>query len=542
MGLKSVKFQLAVLTLLFGIFVVIVLFHISYSFKITGDQMKNMKESHEVISRYLVIQQKEEAILSDLHAFIDTKIVTSIELDDQLAKINDWFDDLRDWEKVLRKWERSSGSITKDIVFDNTFISVKKRQAEAYKNVISLCRDRKLNEANSILTIEESFFPDVNKTIIRILEGIQKQMDSNLKVVKRFSLTIGIAILCALLTIVLFAFVSFQHFNRGLRALKNGAKRISLGEFGEKIKIKRPQELVDLGAAFNEMQEAIETRDKKITEDREEIAKLNEILEKKVDDSSKTIVTQNKALKRKNAELEQILHAASHDLRTPLISIQGFSEELRATCEVLDKELSVEGDVDKNKLKELFEDDISLALNYIVNGSKRMEILLEGLLRISRMGRDSLKIEDIDMNELVQVVIDTLSIQIEESKATFKVSELAPCKGDPSLIEQVLTNLFTNAIKYREPTRECVIEVSSEVLTDSVKYTVKDNGIGIAEENLPKVFNAFYRVDEETIEGDGVGLAIINRALDLHNGIATVESELGVGSVFSFEIPNNIVI
>ena len=542
MVLRSIKFQLALLTLLFGSFVVIVLFHISYSFKITGDQMRNMKESHEVISRYLVIQQKEKAILTVLHAFVDTKIVTSIELDDQLAKITAWFDELRDWEKVLRKWERASGNIAKDVVFDNTFIGVKKRAAEKYKNVVSLCRDRKMGEANNLLTIEETFFADVNKTIVRILQGIQQQMDSDLKVVKRFSMTIGVAILIALFAIILLAFTSFKHFNKGLRALKKGAKRVSLGEFSESIRIKRPQELVDLGNAFNEMQVAIDTRDKKITEDREEITKLNEILEKKVDDSGKTIVTQNKALKRKNAELEQILHAASHDLRTPLISIQGFSEELRATCEILDKELSVDGDVDKEKLKELFEDEITLALNYIVNGSKRMEILLEGLLRISRMGRDSLKIDTIDMNELAQVVIDTLSIQIGEGHAKFNVSDLAPCKGDSSLVEQVFTNLFTNAIKYREPSRECIIDVSSEILEDSIKYIVKDNGIGISPDNVSKVFNAFYRVDEETIEGDGVGLAIINRALDLHNGKASVESELGVGSTFSFEIPNNIVI
>ena len=191
---------------------------------------------------------------------------------------------------------------------------------------------------------------------------------------------------------------------------------------------------------------------------------------------------------------------------------------------------------------ELFEDDITLALNYIVNGSKRMEILLEGLLRISRMGRDSLQINPIDMNELAQVVIDTLSIQIEGGHAKFDVSNLTPCKGDPSLVEQVFTNLFTNAIKYREPSRDCVIEVTSQVLEDSIRYTVKDNGIGISTDNVSKVFNAFYRVDEETIEGDGVGLAIINRALDLHNGKATVESELGVGSTFTFEIPNTIVI
>jgi len=501
-----------------------------------------MKSSHEVISRYLDIQEKEKAILAVLHAFIETKMVTSTELDDQTAKVIAWFDEVREWEKVLRDWESSSDTRTPEVVFDNKFIDVKKRQAEAYRKVVSLCRDKKMAEASSILVIEEAFLPSVNETIIRILYGIQNQIDNDLKVTRRFSMSIGAAILFALMAIILMSFTSFQHFNKGLRALKKAAKRISHGEFGEEIRIKRPKELVDLGGAFNEMQVAIDTRDKKITEDREEITKLNEILEKKVDDSGKTIVNQNKALKRKNAELEQILHAASHDLRTPLISIQGFSEELRTTCEILDAELSKEGEVNKDKLKQLFEEEVSLALNYIVNGSKRMEILLEGLLRISRMGRDSLQVAPINMTELTKAVTDTLSIQIEESKAKINVGDLLACKGDSSLVEQVITNLLTNAIKYREPSRECVIDIMSEELEDRIRYTVKDNGIGIGEDNISKVFNAFYRVDEETIEGDGVGLAIINRAVDLHNGKATVESVLGEGSSFSFEIPNNIVI
>ena len=542
MVLKSIKFQLGILALLFSTFVVIVLFHVSYSYKIAGDQVVNMKESHEVIRRYLVIQEKEKEILAVLHAFIDTKVVTSTELDDQTAKVVAWFDELREWEKVLRSWERASEAQSHGVVFDNKFIGVKKRQAEAYRKIVSLCRDKKMKEAGTILVIEEEFLPAVNETIVRILEGIQNQIDDDLKVTKRFSMSIGTAILFALMAISLLALTSFQHFNKGLGALKKGAKRISLGEFSEEIRIKRPQELVDLGGAFNEMQIAIDTRDKKITEDREEITKLNEILEQKVDDSGKTIVTQNKALKRKNAELEQILHAASHDLRTPLISIQGFSEELRATCEILETELSTDGEVDKTKLKALFDDEVTLALNYIVNGSKRMEILLEGLLRISRMGRDSLQLADVNMNELTKAVTDTLSIQIEESQAKINVGDLMPCKGDPSLVEQMITNLLTNALKYREPSRACVIDVASEKLEDAVRYTVKDNGIGISKENLSKVFNAFYRVDEETLEGDGVGLAIVNRALDLHNGKASVESTLGEGSTFSFEIPNEIVL
>ncbi len=110
------------------------------------------------------------------------------------------------------------------------------------------------------------------------------------------------------------------------------------------------------------------------------------------------------------------------------------------------------------------------------------------------------------------------------------------------MIEQVITNFLTNAIKYHDPDRQCEITITSEKTDFGSRYSVKDNGIGISEENLDKVFHAFYRVDEETVEGDGVGLAIINRAIDLQGGKHSVESTLGEGSTFIFEIPDELLV
>jgi signal transduction histidine kinase len=109
---------------------------------------------------------------------------------------------------------------------------------------------------------------------------------------------------------------------------------------------------------------------------------------------------------------------------------------------------------------------------------------------------------------------------------------------DPSQFEQVFTNLIGNAIKYRAPERKLSIKVSAERNDDFTTFRVDDNGIGIAQEHLDRVFHAFFRVDAEKVEGDGVGLAIVNRAIDLHNGRAWVESAIGSGSSFFIEIPN----
>ena len=538
MFLKSIKSQLTLITIFFILFVVIVLFQLSYSYKLSYDEVVSLIENHEVITKYQLLQEKEKNILNDLHGFIDSKVLPTTEMDELDKQIDVWIKELKDWEGVRRTWEDTSPIRNNDMVFDNTFLDVKKRQAQAYKKALELCRSKELGKANKILRIEEDFNPPVEKTILAILGGIQAQMKDDLKLIKRFSFMIAFAILVALLVIVIISASSLQFFNKALKSLKKAARRISMGEFDVLVKVKRPDELADLAVAFNEMQAAIEARDNKITEDREEIRKLNEILEKKVDDSSKKIVIQNEALKRKNSELEQILHAASHDLRTPLISIQGFSDELQICCQMIETELAKE-EMNKGKIVAVFDEDIKMALNYIGNGVKRMEMLLEGLLRISRMGRDSLKITPIDMNQLAESVVNTLSIQIEQADAEIKVAELHPCNGDESIIEQIVTNLLTNPLKYRSPERKCLIELSSEKLENSVKYTVKDNGIGISEENVGKVFKAFYRVDEETVQGDGVGLAVVSRAVDLHNGKVNVSSKLGEGSTFTFELPDD---
>jgi len=178
-------------------------------------------------------------------------------------------------------------------------------------------------------------------------------------------------------------------------------------------------------------------------------------------------------------------------------------------------------------------------LNYIITGSRRMEMLLEALLRISRMGKESLQLQPVNMNELLKNVKTNLEFQLNEIGAELEIENLDDSCVDASQFEQVFTNLITNAIKYREPSRKCSIKIYSEKDEDLTRYFVEDNGIGIPKEHIDRVFHAFYRVDEDISEGDGVGLAIVNRALDLHNGCAKVKSELGKGSIFIVEIPNS---
>jgi len=537
---KSIKYQLVILSLVFSVFVAAVLFQMYFTHKMQYDEIVQLQKSHHVISNYLALEESERGIIENLRGMAGNKSgpVSPAELDELQKRLNDWFDNLKEWKRFLSKWEKDSRISIKGSVFNENFLDNKKRQADAYTKSIALCREGKKDDVEHILNIESSFLPSVHKTIIIILEGVKLQIQNDREIIERFYFSTAFAILLALVTLIFVSISIFRNITVNLKVLEEGARRISAGDFNKSIKIISPVEISSLANSFNDMQSAIKMRDQKIREDAEEIQKLNEVLEQKVIDRNKTIIQQNIALKRKNEELEQILYAASHDLRTPLISIQGFSEELKTACMSLQKLFETAEVPDKANVDGIIHEEIVMALNYIISGSKRMEQLLEALLRISRMGRESLQIKPLKMNELMRNVMDNLNFQINEAGVELTIEELHDCSADASQFEQVFTNLISNAIKYRVEGGKCKIRVHSEKDSEHTRYYVSDNGIGIAVDHLERVFHAFYRVDTEATEGEGVGLAIVNRALDLHNGRVWVESEIGKGSTFIIEVPN----
>jgi signal transduction histidine kinase len=547
---KSLRYQLVLLSLLFSIFGAVVLFQMYFTHRLQYEEINQLKNSHSIINSYLELEDLERKILLGLRSYIDneekhkkTAAVQNAQLANVEKQIGEWFEKLKNWKRYLTKWQNNSNVQITNSVFNDVFVENKRRQAEAYASAAQLCgKEGRIEDAKHILNIEANMLPEAHETIISILDGIKLQIEADRRIVRNYYFSTAFAVLFALIALVFISVSIYRNISRKLFLLEDGARRISEGDFSHEIELTSPVELSSLASAFNEMQEAIKTRDRKIREDSDEIHKLNEDLERKVIERNKTIIQQNIALKRKNEELEQILYAASHDLRTPLISIQGFSEELKLACKSLQEEAAKGQSASPEKLDDIVQEEIGLALNYIINGSRRMEMLLEALLRISRMGRESLQIKPTDMNELLTSVKTNLEFQLHEADAELEIAKVDDCSVDSSQFEQVFTNLISNAIKYREPSRKCHIKVYSETDEDFTRYFVEDNGIGIPKEHIAKVFHAFYRVDEELTEGDGVGLAIVNRALDLHNGRAMVESEFGEGSKFIIEMPNNNII
>jgi signal transduction histidine kinase len=216
------------------------------------------------------------------------------------------------------------------------------------------------------------------------------------------------------------------------------------------------------------------------------------------------------------------------------LNVQGFGQALVRACGELKE--SYEG-VENAEAKRLFEVDIPRALRFIEAGISKMDVLLSGFLRFSRMGRVVLQIQPVAMNKLVTGAAQALKFQTEEAGATVEIGELPQCVGDPTLIGQVFSNLIDNALKYRAADRKCVITISGHVEDGQAIYGVRDNGIGIAPEHQPKVFELFHRLDPKKTQGEGLGLAIAQRALERQHGKIWVDSSRGEGTTFFVSLP-----
>lgn len=241
----------------------------------------------------------------------------------------------------------------------------------------------------------------------------------------------------------------------------------------------------------------------------------------------------------KNKEMENYLYIASHDLRAPLVNIQGFSQRLKKQADSIktlfaDKTLEQEA---FDQLSNITDENIPKTLSFILGNIEKMDTLINGLLQLSRTGRLEMNIQKIDMNALFVEIFKSLDFQIKEVHCKIHINPLPDCYGDATLLDQLFANLISNALKYSDSERTLEITVEAKKTYNKVVYSVRDTGKGIAQKHLEKIWDIFYRIDPRSGKnGEGIGLSLVKRITEKHKGKIWVESEENKGSVFHVEL------
>ena len=261
---------------------------------------------------------------------------------------------------------------------------------------------------------------------------------------------------------------------------------------------------------------ALEARTSDLTENRKALINIVQDLNIKTE----RLTLSSALLESANKELESFSYSVSHDLRAPLRALDGFS---RILLEDYSSSLDAEG----NRL-----------LNIIIGNSRKMGLLIDDLLKFSRLSRQEIKFSRIDMFAMANSVFNEIATEEDKTKIEFQLQYLPEAYGDPSMVKQVWINLIGNAIKFSSKKTVRIIEVGYSSGVEENTYFVKDNGAGFDMAYSNKLYGVFQRLHtEKDFEGTGVGLAIVQRVVTRLNGRVWAEGKENEGATFYFTLP-----
>ena len=276
------------------------------------------------------------------------------------------------------------------------------------------------------------------------------------------------------------------------------------------------------------------TRDMTLRKAHEErIANLTTELRRRVAELDAT----NRELAQRNAENESFVYSVSHDLRSPLVNLQGFSQELTMTSEALQKMLArpdVPEDV-RREAQQLLADELQESIGFIGNAVRHLGNIIDGLLRLSRVGRIEYESNAVDVEAVIAGIVGAMHTTIVASGGRVETGPLPTVRGDRNAIGQVFANLIGNALKSFDTDRPGLIEISAAAGNPPV-FAVRDNGVGIPTDYRAKIFQVFQHVHTTRTRGEGMGLAIVRRIIERHGGRIWFESTVGQGTTFFFTL------
>lgn len=290
-----------------------------------------------------------------------------------------------------------------------------------------------------------------------------------------------------------------------LRAFTQAARQVAGGDLRVHLPHGPSSEIGKLAAAFNHMVSSVAA-------DRRRLEEMARTLEQHVRQRTQEV-------EERNRELESFIYAASHDLRAPVLSIQGFANLLMRSH---GRRLDVEAREHLERIR---------------SNAESMDSLLRDLLEVSRIGRVQEAVEWVDPGELVASVLRELEPEMARSGVRACVSGRLPMIAySPRLLACVFRNLIGNAIKFMGDQPAPLVTIGCDRISEGYRFWVRDNGVGIRPEDQQKIFALFARANGIDAPGSGIGLAVVKRIVEAQRGKVWVESESAAGSVFSFTI------
>lgn len=446
---------------------------------------------------------------------------------------------------------RNDQEIEQELGRLNAMVQDNPEQVARFRSVSQRAKEWLAFEQSMMALVQQGNLPKIQETVrnlrgqpymdalsreIEAFRGTEEKLDTQrMDALAQSSRTQNWLLIAGLIVNVAIGALAATMFSREIsqriEVVTANTRRIAAGETLPPL-VAGSDEIRDLDEQFHLLADHLKT------------ARLKErVYQEALERRAAELTRANGDLAQKNQEIEMFVYSVSHDLRSPLVNLQGFSRELGFARAQLETMLRSElPPAERERARLVVERDITESVQYIQTAVTRLSSIIDALLRLSRAGSVEYRPRIVEVGPVIHRIVEAMRGTITERGAEIAIQRLPPVWSDPTALEQIFANLIGNAVNYLDPKRPGKIEVGSVIrevagMERALIYYVKDNGLGIAKAYLPKVFAIFQRLHGDVAVGEGVGLALVRRVVERHGGKVWVESIEGEGSTFFVAFP-----